>query len=288
MKPQRNILVSFSGGLDSTFLVYDNLKKGNTVTGLYTTIENNRNKVIVEKNQIKKLEVLFNEDFPGMFRLEMGISYDVPRPGDLIFHQITLWLVSLLYHNSYYDEIQIGAVMNDDMVSYIDDIKKMWGGFKFLNDKLPSLTFPLTKNSKLVIAGELPKKYKDLVVYCEDPRIIKEIDENNSELEFENCQYCHSCKRYKFDSDYMGIEYGQIKPRDYPYDVEPMIEGDLKKAVDITVSVKKTKRTVKNNIKKQKVKRSSKLPLPITGFTLYDPNFKSKRKKNDIRRPRKR
>jgi len=249
MKTPKNILISFSGGLDSTFLVYDNLKKGNSVTGLYTTIENNRNKVIVEKNQIKKIEELFNKEFPGMFHLHMGISYDVPYPGDLTFHQITLWLVSLLYHNSSYDEIQIGAVMNDDMISYIDDIKKMWNSFKFLNEKLPPLTFPLVKTSKYHISRDLPRKYKDLVAYCENPTILKEVDENNTELEFENCEWCHSCKRYKFDSDYLGIEYGQIREREVKTLDEDMVESiDAVKKTDIIVGVKKSKgKITKNN-----------------------------------------
>lgn len=207
----KKILVSFSGGFDSTFLVYDNLKKGHEVTGVYTTIENNIEKVKVEKNQIKKLENLFKEEFPNKFNLEIGMSINAQSGNDIMFKQILIWLISLLYNrSSHYDEVQIGAVMNDDMISFIDDIKKTWNSFKFLNPKHPILTFPLIKKSKYDISISLPKKYKDLVVYCESP-IIQNEDTIN--FQFKNCELCHSCKRYKYDVDLWGIDdgYGQIQ-----------------------------------------------------------------------------
>ena len=194
----------------------------------------------------------------------MGMKYDVPSHPDLKFVQITLWLVSLLYNSSRtgYDEIQIGAVMNDDMVSFIDDIKKIWSSFTFLSkEKHPPLTFPIMKESKWNLSKDLPKKYKDLVVFCEDPNIIKPIDENNTELLFENCGYCHSCKRYKFDSDYLGIEYGQIKSIDTNYDMYTPMSNDpidsIKKvkSADIILGVTKSTGTIKNKITISKSKR---------------------------------
>jgi 7-cyano-7-deazaguanine synthase in queuosine biosynthesis len=229
-KTNKKILVSFSGGLDSTYLVYDNLRKGNTVTGLYTTIKNNINKIRVETHQTKKLGKLFKEDFPGQFTLDMGIGFDIPSSNDLIFKQTLIWLVSLLYHHSSsYDEVQIGAVMNDDMISFIDDIKNIWESFSFLNPKHPILTFPLMKNGKAQLSDSLPKKYKDLVVFCENPTIIKDYglpEEDN--FEFTNCGECHSCKRYEFDKDIWNIEYGQIKnSNDPPSDDTPASNGIL-------------------------------------------------------------
>jgi len=140
----KNILVAFSGGLDSTYLVYDNLKKGHNVTGLYIEIKNNDNKVLVEKYQIEKISELFYKEFPTLFSLDMGSEIFVPRAGDLSFKQIGIWLLGLLYHgSSRYDEIHIGAVMNDDMISFIDDIQKIWESYTWLNDKNhPPLLFP--------------------------------------------------------------------------------------------------------------------------------------------------
>lgn len=304
MNKEKNLLISFSGGLDSTYLVYSNLKKGHYVTGLYTTIENNRNKVQVEKHQIEKITELFNQEFPGKFTLHYGIAIDVPYSGDILFKQIVIWLISLLYHNPRYDEVQIGAVMNDDMLSYLDEIKKIWGSFAFLNEKHPPLTFPLTKISKLHIAEALPRNYKDLVVYCENPTIIEPITNKNKELKFENCNHCHSCKRYKFDSDYLGIDYGQINHKnwgevqdipDEPIDDLYEKYNDKAKRVDIILGIKQSKGTMKNKITIQKSKRSS-LPMPMTGSTMDIPGFidTSKRKRpikkksSEIRRLKKR
>ena len=51
----KDILVLASGGLDSTYLIYDNLKKGNNVTALYVTVENNPTK---NKSELMALELI--------------------------------------------------------------------------------------------------------------------------------------------------------------------------------------------------------------------------------------
>lgn len=212
---EKKILVSFSGGLDSTYLIYDNLKKGNRVAGVYTTIKNNENKSEVERYQIRELDKLFSQDFPGMFELHMGteisFSWEVRN---LHLKQISIWLLSLLYDSYDCDEVQIGAVMNDDLISFLDDIKKTWKSYSWLYDNPIPLTFPLSKTSKYEIVKNLPEKYKGLVVYCEDPIIIKHPDDNNGTLEFRNCEKCQSCKRYKYDCESSGIRYGQDKSQD--------------------------------------------------------------------------
>ena len=206
MKKDKHILVSFSGGLDSTYLVYKNLKKGNKVTGLYTSIQNNEYKTIVEKHQTEKLEELFKKEFPDRFFLEQGIDIMVHGYCDLHLNQIMIWLMSTLYHGSRYDEVHIGAVMNDDLISYIDDVKKTWKSFKFLSDNLPKLRFPLTKLPKYEIIKKLPPEYKELVVYCENPGILKPIKGRNKKLVFENCGSCVPCKRYE------GEELALLEP----------------------------------------------------------------------------
>ena len=49
----KKVGVLFSSGLDSTYLVWKNLKDGNTVVPIYIEIENNKRKTILEKNRIK-------------------------------------------------------------------------------------------------------------------------------------------------------------------------------------------------------------------------------------------
>lgn len=210
MKKQKRILVSFSGGLDSTYLIYDNLKKGDKVSGLYTTILNNENKVTVEKFQVDKIVEVFNKEFPDQFTLEQGIDIMVYGGCDLHLKQIMIWVMSALYQGASYDEVHLGAVMNDDLISYIDDVKKTWKSFSFLSDDLPKLRFPLVKTPKYEIVRHLPVQYKELVVYCENPRIIKPVKGRNKQLVFENCGWCDPCKRYEYESKKHNYEYGQI------------------------------------------------------------------------------
>jgi len=225
-KNQKNILVSFSGGLDSTYLVYKNLKEGHKVTGIYTKILNNKIKIDVELQQSNQITELFQKEFPDQFTLEQGIDIMVYGYCDLYLKQIMIWIMSSLYHGSKYDEVHIGAVMNDDLISYIPDVKKTWKSFEFLSQDLPKLRFPLSKLPKWEIVEQLPLQYKELVVYCEDPKIIKRIGGKNPRIIFENCGHCNPCSRYQYESKKWNYEYGQIglnKKEDEPIpDIESM------------------------------------------------------------------
>lgn len=45
----KKVAILFSGGLDSTYLVWKNLKEGNVVLPIYVEIENNEVKTTMEK-----------------------------------------------------------------------------------------------------------------------------------------------------------------------------------------------------------------------------------------------
>ena len=57
----KRVGVLFSGGLDSTYLVWKNLKEGNTVVPIYLEIANNEDKSKLEKNRIELLRKVFNK-----------------------------------------------------------------------------------------------------------------------------------------------------------------------------------------------------------------------------------
>lgn len=210
MKNRKKILVSFSGGLDSTYLVYDNLKKGYHVNGLYSTIENNPNKVLVETTQICKMSKLFKKEFDHHFDLRYGVTIQINKHNHLTLNQTPVWLISLLYAYDGEDEIHVGAVMNDDMLSHLDDIQKIWNSYRWLSPKLPPLKFPLRKIHKRDIVRNLPEQYRELVTYCESPRII----EKEPDLVYGKCGYCHACLRYDYDQNVIRMPYGQLEPKD--------------------------------------------------------------------------
>ena len=188
MENNKRVGILFSGGLDSTYLVWDNLRKGNEVFPVYFTIKNNFNKPTLEKNRINLLYKSFYETYGDLIRSpEHVITVEVTNAGnDLHLQQVPIWILGLQYSQIYgLDEIQIGYVMNDDAISYIDDIKKIYESYKGISRNQIPITFPLLKSKKEELFNELPKKYRDLTVTCEDPKIIG--DENAEILEYEPC-----------------------------------------------------------------------------------------------------
>lgn len=200
----KKVGVLFSGGLDSTYLIWKNLKEGNEVYPIYIEIGNNIYKSILEKNRIDLLYRKFEEEFDvnGEFdyqtrihRADYGLKVDVNSHGDgLMFKQMPIWLFGMVFQcGNKLDEIQIGYVMNDDAISYINDIQKIYKSYQSISDKLIPLKFPLVKTSKYQMAAELPPQYFELVVSCENPRIVG--SEEAPIVEYEPCCECDACKK---------------------------------------------------------------------------------------------
>lgn len=213
----KKIAVLFSGGLDSTYLIWKNLKEGNRVLPIYIEIKNNSNKVLLEKNRIELLFNKFKEEFDKNHsydeKLLDNIYYitevNIFGSGDeLCFKQIPIWILGMLYiQQKGIDEIQVGYIGNDDAVSYINDIKKIYNSYKSItiNNYLIPLKFPLLKKHKFDIAKQLPKQYFNLIVSCENPRIIG--SENDEIIEYEPCCNCGACSHIISNNYYNLNEY---------------------------------------------------------------------------------
>lgn len=191
----KRVGVLFSGGLDSTYLVWKNLKDGNDVVPIYVEITNNKTKTILEKNRIELLCDEFRKDFDGKIRyVEYPITIGVNANEDsLHFKQVPIWIFAMVFLQSMsIDEIQIGYVMNDDAISYLDDIRNMYNSYQPICDTMKPLEFPITKMKKWQIVSELPKKYLDLVFSCENARIVG--SEDAKIIEYEACCECTPCE----------------------------------------------------------------------------------------------
>jgi len=206
----KKIGVLFSGGLDSTYLVWKNLNDGNQVIPIYVEIENNGNKSILEKNRIKLLYEKFakefnNDDNTYIHNINYAISVGVhAREDSLHLKQIPVWIFSLMFMQSMdIDEIQIGYIMNDDAISYLDDIQTIYKSYQPICEPMKPLFFPLTKKKKWEIVRKLPKEYLELIVSCENPRIIS--DENVKFVEYEPCCNCTPCNSI-INSNYYELD----------------------------------------------------------------------------------
>jgi tRNA U34 2-thiouridine synthase MnmA/TrmU len=63
----KKYFVSWSGGLDSTFLIYKLLSEGYSVCSSYVKIGNNEEKTTRELNSIKNIIPLFKDEFKNKF-----------------------------------------------------------------------------------------------------------------------------------------------------------------------------------------------------------------------------
>jgi len=201
----KNVLVPYSGGLDSTYLIWKNLKEGNKVTVIYLEIENNYTKVELEKIHRTEIIKRFRNEFSYSQLEEKSYNYKIRVDYHSVGYsliQVPIWILGMfLTLEPCYDEVQMGYVMNDDAISYLDEIRNLYEAHKiFVTDinqleKFPKLTFPIIKMKKEEMIHALPKQYLELVYSCENPRIKS--DNSSAIVEYSYCGNCVPCERYK-------------------------------------------------------------------------------------------
>ena len=213
----KKVAILFSGGLDSTYLVWKNLKDGNTVFPIYIEISNNKVKTIMEKNRIELLHKRFAEEFNvdksyydcPLKDIQYALTVDVTANEEsLYFKQVPIWILGVLFSQGLeVSEIQIGYVGNDDAISYLKDIQKIYKSYQAMSEPLKPLVFPLVKERKYDIAKELPYIYRELIFSCEDARIIG--SEEAELVEYEPCCNCTPCRTI-IATDYYSLGFPNI------------------------------------------------------------------------------
>jgi len=205
----KKVLIPFSGGLDSTYLIWKNLKEGNKVTTVYFEIENNSSKVELEKIHRSKIINLFIKEF-GQCSLESSIfQYKILVSGvvnDYTLIQAPIWMLgAFMGSDNQFDEVQMGYVANDDTLSYLKEIQTLFNSYQpFSTKPLPQLTFPIIKKKKEEMLRELPEEYSKYVYSCENPLITKN---NDKEIEYHYCGECVPCQRYKRELEYKKYSF---------------------------------------------------------------------------------
>ncbi len=229
----KRILLPFSSGLDSTYLLYKNLKEGNKVDTIYIEIENNLHKSRIEKiHRVKLINILsqsnlINKDLGTVFKTSVS-SFN----HNLSLNQPLIWLTGLQYCNlSEYDEVEFGYIIGDCAISFIPEITNIYNSmnklqdYYFSNKKSAKLKFPIIKYYKFQIFEQLLNYSDELVKYiwsCENPNILEDTEEF---YKYAPCEECASCKRKKDDLgyNYKYHQYSYNKKLDYlsilPYTV---------------------------------------------------------------------
>ncbi len=216
-KSKKNVAVLFSSGLDSTYLMYKNLEEGNRVYPIYIEIKNNENKSKVEKQAVRMLCKVFTKKYGHDYIESPKFVTEILVNGrpDLLLQQLPLWIFGMMYTDLLsYDEIQIAYVANDDALSYLSEIKKLYNSYKWIvhNGKLPKLKFPLTKTTKREMMDELPDEYRNFISSCENPELKPyHIKLNDLRMQFfEPCGECVPCQRIINDGLGYNTIYGKM------------------------------------------------------------------------------
>jgi 7-cyano-7-deazaguanine synthase in queuosine biosynthesis len=185
----KNIFVLWSGGLDSTYLIWNLLQFGNKVTTGYISLPGNGNQAEREREAINNILPIFQKNYHDRFNY-IGEPIEVTfrhsnNNWQLSYPPLFLFLPYIMTNDI--TEIAIGYVMNDDAISFLDEIKTIYNAMGGLTQTpLPDLTFPLIKHKKETIWYALPEEIRSYVTWCEN---------HYGEPNKDNCP---SCKRMSF------------------------------------------------------------------------------------------
>ena len=161
-----NYFVLWSGGLDSTYLIWKLLKNGHTVYAKYVTIGNNKKQTDMEHDARCKLWPIFKKEFGDRFicncplMIPLAFEITVTISNNLMFHQAMIWLLAIQYIvPKECETIAIGYIKTDSIVPYIDNVKKIHNEMQFFSYNKKELLFPLLEMNKCDILTGLPHNY---------------------------------------------------------------------------------------------------------------------------------
>lgn len=218
---KKRILIPWSGGVDSTVLMYEAIKAGHRVSHVHLEAGQPEAAHLVEARRLGPLK----SELMRIIGVEMGTTpYHYPAQvscaafvkmgnTNMPYKQLPSWfimLMSMLADRNgvaLYDEVHLGYVLNDDAAPAFNSLTKAW---HYLAKAIYSDTFtpPVlmapaisTRKSHLIARLEtlmlLP-----YVWYCELPQ--------PGVTDPEPCGYCPSCVRHRraVEDNHLDREYG--------------------------------------------------------------------------------
>lgn len=189
-------LILFSGGLDSTYLVYETLKTTNVhlvyvVGNVYTE------KMKLELAAREKIKQWFTDNPHSEFKIisDTVLHFEI---GDFrqMFNGVKLtqpamWLFPSLYFykSGLHTSVQIGYVKDDVIIPYLVDLKNAWSSLtKVVKSDFVPLLFPLVEVDKVHSYSTLPHDLRSLIWVCNNPQV-------NGQRQMIECGRCGPCAR---------------------------------------------------------------------------------------------
>lgn len=205
---ERHPLIVFSGGMDSTFMLYKALLEGDVHT-CYIVGAQSPDKVKAELAARQRLFVIItmltgNKVLSdtivhlGFVKTERTTYDSIGQPHpktefgnfpNSSWKQAPQWMFGLVLvaDGWIHSEIRIGYVMFDDINEHLIDMSNAWYyTSRFSKHQHISLTFPLSKTNKDTILQDMPPEVLQNVWICELPVI-------NRKGQFIPCNWCPAC-----------------------------------------------------------------------------------------------
>lgn len=189
-------LVLWSGGLDSTALVIDELLKGD-IDIAFIKLNNNDFQQYYEYKAMRKLRLIIDDipELKGKIINEKQFGYEQINCDKNVFAQPTLWsfAVNFLSNPDIHSSIKIAYVKYDDVWHFKHELMEFYKSTHNLlcnEEELIPIEFPYEWNTKSEIVELLEnkiiysKQILNLIYYCES-NISKK------------CGECNSCIRHK-------------------------------------------------------------------------------------------
>lgn len=222
-------LILFSGGLDSTFLLFEALKKSD-VDVVYVRHHNIREEKINKEKEASE-QILELLQYDTRLRERYDIKYRVrrklwahgqfnnlgnyPGPGAIVMPQPVMWLSAILSSINLRDtsDVEMAYVQGDCAIARLNYIRDGWSNLLYacfdydgLGGHWPDLRFPLVFMSKAEIIQRMPKKLTELTWSCELPIRV-------SDTEIKACGECVPCITRKVAEYHHSLKYKDVEAK---------------------------------------------------------------------------
>jgi 7-cyano-7-deazaguanine synthase in queuosine biosynthesis len=229
------VLIPWSGGMDSTYLVYKAIMSGCIVTTAYYKIENNDLKVEAELKARGEMMDYFRNlaREHGTRYNDLGVTFsvniDYNRPVGQ-FTQTPLWVLASAYCAGPFDYVAMGFVQGDETISWQKEYNHLFDAYKriqhdFVKPPKVKLIYPISRTKKDAIYYHLPDEIKRKTWTCEYPTKIGE--------SLYECGHCKTCNTHKDNAG--SVNYPVPDIREYDECIKQ--EDDLDTMLELRSSV---------------------------------------------------
>jgi len=201
------VLVNFSGGIDSTYLLYKLLSENKNILIHHCQLENHENRAIPENIATNQILKYFNDNNLGTFKyVNTGFHYG--NAGYIVKDvEVIAFMSSVILRNPEFSNIKEIAISanSEDETTNPNDISMIRRG-KILDAILPSnsninLTYPIIHMSKREIIDDMPEELFKMTWFCRKPIYFNKdgvhISGYMQDEQVDSWKVCGSCRTCK-------------------------------------------------------------------------------------------